>query len=259
MAAATRRSIKSSVGSWQAGAVNNPADVRTVQEMLSAVSRALNHAQNLNPGAIDGKIVKSPGQSLTVQAIIAFQKDVLGITTPDGRIDLRWGCVNPGKVTFNGLDYLEGSNLQKLFFPLGVNDKLRKGVIRLIAHVGHAVVNSGKRTVEEQAGAMLTMTSKNLDMYCPNGVIPDYVTKLRELMTNKKYTKENIISVLNEALKTGHRISHHLKGNAVDVSDSKGDFRHANALGLEAKCGVAIFACSEEKKLNCNHYQLIKT
>ena len=42
-------SIKGTVGSCQAGAVNDPVDVQTVQEMLTIVSRTLNAATNRNP------------------------------------------------------------------------------------------------------------------------------------------------------------------------------------------------------------------
>jgi hypothetical protein len=240
-------SIKGTVGSWQAGAQNNPADVQTVREMLTIVSRTLNNAIIFNPFGITGQIEKPPAQSQAVRAINAFQKEVLLMAMPDG-------LVEPNGATFKGLYNVANSDLTKLYAPAGVDTKLRHGIVHLIAHVGSAVVTSGKRTVEEQADAMLKMDSDQLEMYCKNGT-PDYIPKLRALIADKKYTKENVVPVLTEALKN-HYISHHLKGHAVDISDHRGDFRRPPQ-SLANKYGVKIFDCTEERKMSCCHFQLI--
>ncbi len=240
--------IKGTVGSWQAGAINNPADVSTVQEMLAIVSRTLNNAINLNPHGINGKIEKPPLQSQTVKAIIAFQKDILGTPVPDG-------LVEPNGGTFKGLWNIADSDLSKLYKPAGVNERLRNAIIHLIAHVGSAVVTSGKRTEEEQAEAMLKMNKNTLEMYCKKGT-PDYITKLRALIDSNQYTKENIVDVLKEARKGNkHYVSHHLDGHAVDISDHRGAFRRPPQ-SLAHKYGVGIFNCSEEIKMHCCHFQL---
>jgi hypothetical protein len=242
--------IRGRVGSWQAGAVNDPADVRTVQEMLTIVSRTLNNAHNFSPFAISGTIEEPPAQSKTVKAIVAFHGEVLGMAKPDG-------VVEPNGATFKGLHNIADSNLAKYYVPPGVDAKLRAGILHLVAHVGSAVVTSGKRTVEEQVDAMLKMDSDRLEMYCKGGTA-DYVTKLRALMASKKYTRENIIQVVNEAVKNKHRISYHLKGLVVDISDRRGQFRRPPQ-SLANKYGVRIYNCSEVVAMHCCHLQLIHT
>jgi hypothetical protein len=248
-------SIKGTVGSWQAGAENYPADVQTVREMLTIVSRKLSNAIIFNPFGITGWIEKPPLQSQTVRAINAFQKEIFEMARPDG-------LVEPNGATFKGLLNVADSELTKLYMPAGVDTKLRHGIVRLIACVGSAVVTSGKRTVEEQADAMLKMNSQKLQMYCPKGVTPGYVTQLRELIKNGKYTKDNVIRVLQDALdgkgpdRAKHFISHHLHGDAVDISDHQLAFRRQPALVLQTKFGVEMFNCTEEIAMHCCHFQV---
>ena len=64
--------ITSSVGRWERGAKNLPADVMTVQRLLKAVADKL-PASQVDPKGIDGKIAHPPRTSNTVSAIEAFQ------------------------------------------------------------------------------------------------------------------------------------------------------------------------------------------
>jgi hypothetical protein len=64
--------ITSSVGRWERGAKNLPADVMMVQRLLKAVADKLLSSQ-LDPKGIDGKIAHPPATSSTVRAIEAFQ------------------------------------------------------------------------------------------------------------------------------------------------------------------------------------------
>ena len=64
--------ITASVGRWEIGAKNLPADVVTVQRLLKAVADKLLSPQ-LDPKGIDGKIAHPPATSNTVSAIEAFQ------------------------------------------------------------------------------------------------------------------------------------------------------------------------------------------
>jgi len=64
--------ITSSVGRWERGAKNLPADVMTVQRLLKAVADKL-PASQVDPKGIDGKIAHPPATSKTVSAIEAFQ------------------------------------------------------------------------------------------------------------------------------------------------------------------------------------------
>jgi hypothetical protein len=64
--------INASVGRWEKGAVNKPADVSTVQRLLQAAAQKLNDP-SLDPKGIDGKIAHVAAHSHTVSAIQAFQ------------------------------------------------------------------------------------------------------------------------------------------------------------------------------------------
>jgi hypothetical protein len=83
-------SISGSVGSYESGAVNRPADVKTVQALLAQAAKAL-----INP-AFDPKeqtgVISRPGTaSPTVSAITAFQRQQVGMARPDQRIDVNGG------------------------------------------------------------------------------------------------------------------------------------------------------------------------
>lgn len=68
----TASKINRSVGQWEKGAVNTPADVSTVQRLLHTAARKLNDP-SLDPKGIDGKIAHVAAHSHTVSAINAFQ------------------------------------------------------------------------------------------------------------------------------------------------------------------------------------------
>ncbi len=88
--------ITASVGNWESGARNIDADVRIVQQLLTAASQKRGR-QDYHPGAIDGKISRVAGASKTVKAILAFQKSELGMMRPDGRVDVNgstWRALN---------------------------------------------------------------------------------------------------------------------------------------------------------------------
>lgn len=80
-------SITAAVGSYESGATNLSADIRTVQELLTQAAKKLNTAA-FNPGGVDGKIGRPGKNSNTVKAIVAFQKQQVGMTRPDERIDV---------------------------------------------------------------------------------------------------------------------------------------------------------------------------
>src|SRR5215831_1492172 len=64
--------ISDSVGRWENNARNLPADVETVQSLLTTAAQRL-QAPELDPKGIDGKIAQPPRHSNTVAAIEAFQ------------------------------------------------------------------------------------------------------------------------------------------------------------------------------------------
>ncbi len=79
--------INASVGSYESGAVNNAADVKTVQKMLTEITRKTGNAL-FDPKGIDGKIARSGAVSSTVKAITNFQIKRVGMGRADQRIDV---------------------------------------------------------------------------------------------------------------------------------------------------------------------------
>ena len=80
--------IAGSVGRWEKGAGNLPADVETVQSLLQTAAQKLQAAQ-LDPKGVDGKIARPPRNSNTVNAIEAFQShsniSIDGLIEPDSQ------------------------------------------------------------------------------------------------------------------------------------------------------------------------------
>lgn len=79
--------IRGSVGRWERGAVNETADIETVQRLLTAAAQRAG-TPALDPNGIDGKISRPPKSSGTVSAIEAFQSfanlPVTGLIEPAG-------------------------------------------------------------------------------------------------------------------------------------------------------------------------------
>jgi hypothetical protein len=71
--ASTSLALTGSVGRWEKGARNLPADVETVQRLLQAAAERL-QAPELDPKGVDGKIARQSAKSNTVAAIEAFQR-----------------------------------------------------------------------------------------------------------------------------------------------------------------------------------------
>jgi hypothetical protein len=85
--------ITSSVGRWEKGADNLPADVMTIQRLLRAAADKL-QAPQLDPKGVDGKIARPPATSNTVSAIETFQ------SRSSSPID---GLIEPGSEIWNAL------------------------------------------------------------------------------------------------------------------------------------------------------------
>jgi hypothetical protein len=89
----TSVALTGSVGPWEQGARNLPADVETVQRLLEAAAQKL-QAPQLDPKGVDGKIARQSAKSSTVAAIKAFQ------SRSNISID---GLVEPGNETWKAL------------------------------------------------------------------------------------------------------------------------------------------------------------
>ena len=80
-------SITGSVGSYESGARNLPADIRTVQDLLTQAAKTLK-SPAYDPNGVDGQIARPGSRSGTVKAIVNFQRTYVGMTNPDQRIDV---------------------------------------------------------------------------------------------------------------------------------------------------------------------------
>ncbi|ENZ0710068.1 N-acetylmuramidase domain-containing protein [Vibrio parahaemolyticus] len=72
-------------GSVGLGGKNVDSDIRTVQRSINQLLGSLKGIKELK---VDGKLGSRPENSKTVAAIKAFQKNLVGIARPDGRIDV---------------------------------------------------------------------------------------------------------------------------------------------------------------------------
>ncbi|HVK13854.1 MAG TPA: hypothetical protein VM597_34245 [Gemmataceae bacterium] len=80
-------SITGSVGSYESGARNLPADIRTVQTLLTQAAKTLK-VPAYDPNGVDGQIARPGSRSGTVKAIASFQRNYVGMSNPDQRIDV---------------------------------------------------------------------------------------------------------------------------------------------------------------------------
>ncbi len=79
--------ISGSVGSYESGAVNRTADIKTIQQLLTSASTKHDSPQ-LHPGTVDGKIHRVGSRSGTVRAITHFQQSRVGMRRADQRVDV---------------------------------------------------------------------------------------------------------------------------------------------------------------------------
>jgi hypothetical protein len=231
--------IKHSVGRWQDNSsipMNLADDVKIVQKLLTDVSKRIRDP-GLRPRSVNGIINRPSEQSSTVTAILRFQRTLLGMATPDGRVD-------PNGQTFKGLFAI----VQSQGFEIldGVNPTLRTKVLCFIARFGRVTIKSGKRTLSEQAAEMAPMNDHDLDMYGENS---SYVIKIKRLPKAQR-TPEKVKHILEEAIKRdGVKVSDHLQGNAVDIS-AQGAFAWSRATRIAQ---ILHLRPKQETSRNCFH------
>jgi hypothetical protein len=89
----TTLALTASVGPWEEGARNLPADVETIQRLLETAGQRL-QAPQLDPKGVDGKIARQSAKSNTVAAIKALQsRSNISIT----------GLIEPGSQAWQAL------------------------------------------------------------------------------------------------------------------------------------------------------------
>ncbi|MDO6764916.1 hypothetical protein [Agarivorans sp. 1_MG-2023] len=107
------------------GGINKPNDVKAVQAALNQILGQIPPTKKL---VVDGKLGSRPENSNTVKAIKAFQKKVVGMALPDGRIDA------------NG-----GSHRK-------INDKLSANAIKAVIPIAGAMKAKLIKAIEQQEG-----------------------------------------------------------------------------------------------------------
>lgn len=130
--------ISASVGSYESGATNHAADVTTVQKMLTQIAKKTANP-SFDPKGIDGKIARVGATSNTVKAIINFQAKRVGLTKPDGRIDV-------GGKTWKTMTSLIGAVAPPAAKPVPVG-----GLITLTVQHGGKMPTKTKRKGNESA------------------------------------------------------------------------------------------------------------
>lgn len=233
---------------------NLPQDVKTVQKLLNAQIARLTPMVSLSEDGVIG--------AKTIAAIQEFQRRVVGMPTPDGRVD-------PGGATFKAL----GGTAAGASAPggskvtgktVGVNADIIKYLDAVANHYGKTInVTSGKRSASEQADAMWGGWSQHLD----RGKIYSY------LQQNESVRKEldgfyNLAhsATASAASKTKARqdfnakvisiagsLSRHLTGEAVDVSLST-DSKVLGAL----KVGFTYIEEKYQGVVKCHHFDTRK-
>ena len=276
--------ITKSVGRYGINARN---DVIFIQTALNAYAKK--HANNSFPLKVDGLCGEK-----TVQAIYNFQRNHVGIITPDSRIDpngrsLRFLTANttlpiaasqtqsnlPVNTVLNNIQVSYASDIKenrRIVSPYAIN------VVKLAlleSGMTHAVITSTARTTQAQAEIMYKNAQLNLkeqyDLYSVNG---DKVLDVYK--NNKNKTKDEVIKLMKEKIdsfdKKGIRVSQHCVSdesykrlNTFDIGVNSTHSRNItfdkNALTrtfkqLEKQGFIKKFIDETMKKNSCWHLEI---
>lgn len=245
--------IRAAVGA-QPGAVNFRTDVETVQRLLNEHGERVGYF----PLPVNGVVTPQ-----MIQAICMFQKKVVGLRVPDGRVD-------PSGTTLRKLNELRASA-----FPPGTSRvSSSKGVdiagvkAEIIAYLEAAanhyrkniVVVSGKRDPEGQASAMWQGWGGHLKRGTIYTYLQKHETDRKELdkyyvlavetpgtdAAAKQKAKQQFVAKIASI---GAPISRHITGEAVDISLST-DKKVLAAL----KVGLRYLPEKSNSILKCHHF-----
>lgn len=248
--------ISKPVGKIPAGTsgANTSEDVRMIQQLLN---KHIGKMKPLSPLVEDGKIGPR-----TIRAIEEFQRRVVGMALPDGRVD-------PNGVTLKAL----GGNLsvpsssgtgQVTGKTAGVNTGIISYLQAVASHYGKAIdVTSGKRSAQEQANAMWSGWAQHLE----RGKIYAYLQQNESIRKELDgYYNSAHSATASVADKTKARqsfetkvvsiagsLSRHLTGEAVDVSLST-DSKILRAL----KVGFTYIEEKHQGVIKCHHFDTRK-
>ncbi|MEX3073478.1 N-acetylmuramidase domain-containing protein [Vibrio alginolyticus] len=165
-------------GSVGLGGKNADADVRMVQR---SINQLLSSLRGVNELKVDGKLGSRPENSKTVAAIKVFQKSVVGMVRPDGRIDVngRSHLKLSGQVARQSLatvytlpivsskESLTESDYINVAQKLGCEAAAIKAVSEVESH-GDAYFSNGKPKILFEAHIFSRLTSRAYDMSHPS-------------------------------------------------------------------------------------------
>ncbi|MBX3421407.1 MAG: hypothetical protein KF752_07605 [Pirellulaceae bacterium] len=269
------RTITSAVGH---GGVNNLQDAKVIQELLN---QHIGKLTPLRPLTVDGRVGPN-----TIAAIVEFQKRIVKMSAPDGRVDpggttWRWLSANgPAPATSN----VSGSAavVYKDSLPSGerIVDPYCFDVIRLVminAGCSKAVITSTIRTPEEQVDIMYRNAKINLaGQYALYGANGDAVLKVYENNKTKPEAdvKKLMVDKVKELLKSGKRVSLHVttpeaykQKNIIDIGVNSTQaaagttFNKAKITAAFAKAKsdgyIKEFIDETNKSNNCWHVEIV--
>jgi len=106
--------LSASVGD---GGVNKREDIRAIQQALNCLKNRIGLSESLS---VDGSLGQVPSDSNTVQAICAFQRKIIGFSSPDGRVD----CWKSTHKAINELLQRSGNQKAEWYFPPEVEPQI---------------------------------------------------------------------------------------------------------------------------------------
>lgn len=229
--------ITASVGR---GGTNRRNDVTTIQKLINANIGLITPLRLL---AEDGRVGPA-----TIGAIEVFQRRVVKLLRPDGRVDpggrtlqiLNRHSIKP---TVPAIGTVRVTYSKSLSVPKQIVSDYAKNVIKLAlkkAGMSQAVITSTIRTPEEQAGIMYRNVKKNLNsQFKLYGATGDEVLKVYK--ANSTQPEADVIKLMKEKiealLKAGRRTSKHV------VTESQ--YKSLNIIDIgvnstRAACGAAF-------------------
>ncbi|WP_323814137.1 peptidoglycan-binding protein [Cellvibrio sp. NN19] len=277
--------ISKSVGRY---GINSRSDVLFIQSALNAYAKK--HANNSFPLKVDGLCGNK-----TIQAIFNFQKNHVGIITPDARIDpngrsfrhLTAGITSPlttSSLASNNLPISAALNHVHVTYASDIKENRRIvspyaiNVVKLAlleSGMTHAVITSTARTTQAQAEIMYKNAQLNLkdqyDLYSVNG---DKVLDVYK--NNKNKSRDEVIKLMKEKIdsfdRKGIRVSQHCVSDesykrlntfdiVVNSTHSRNSSFDKNALTrsfkqLEKQGFINKFIDETMKKNSCWHLEI---
>ncbi|OAN11502.1 hypothetical protein A3K86_21465 [Photobacterium jeanii] len=156
---------------------NKANDIKSVQKALNKLIHFISPTQKL---AVDGKLGSKPERSKTVAAIKCFQKQIVGMIRPDGKIDVNGRShrkFNEKLTAVNALTYrlpvasssekITEHDIDQMAEKIGCEAAVIKAVIDVESR-GSAFLLSGKPKILFEAHIFSKLTKRQFDVSHPH-------------------------------------------------------------------------------------------